>query len=219
MTIRYTIDLPGDRRLQFAVDPDRSPVRSTEGADWTALGFHQCPNCPLSNAEHGRCPAALDAQPLVEACSGLISHHSVRVIVEFGDRRRLSSDVDLQTALSSLLGLILSTSGCPILSRLRGMARVHLPFQTLEESQIRMVGAWLIGRLLEDNFRGSDSLQGLHELMVALGQVNRAFMNRLRHAASKDANLNALATLAASAMNVEFSLEEASEELGRYAIR
>ncbi len=218
MIITYHLDLPEGEPLSFRIDTERSYVPPVSGADWAKIDFHQCPNCPLSTS-HQYCPAAIDAQPLMDACGGLLSYSTARVQVALGERRTLTADCDLQTALTSVLGLLMSTSGCPIVSRLRGMARQHLPFQTLEESHLRMVGAWLVGRMLENDLQGSSSLQGLHELVHAIGLVNRSFMDRLRAAASKDANLNALATLAASAMNVEFSLEEASEELGRFAIR
>lgn len=218
MIISYQLELPEGPPLRFDIDTERTYVPPASGAAWAKLDFHKCPNCPLS-ADHAHCPAAIDTQPLMDACGGLFSYSSVRVRVELGERRTLAADCDLQTALTSVLGLLMSTSGCPIVSRLRGMARQHLPFQTLEESQLRMVGAWLVGRMLENDLQGSASLQGLHELVQAIGLVNRSFMNRLRAAASKDANLNALATLAASAMNVEFSLEDDSVELERFAIK
>lgn len=219
MIVHYRLLIPEGQKLSFQVDTEREHTVPQSGSDWARLGSHKCPNCPLAESQHRYCPAAVDTQPLVEACGGQVSFSKITATVQLGEQRTLTAVCDLQTALSSILGLIMATSGCPIVSRLRGMARQHVPFQTLQESHLRMVGAWLVGRMLEDEWDGVDSLAGLHELVREIGVVNRAFMNRLRAAASKDANLNALATLAASAMNVEFSLEDASDELERFAIR
>jgi len=219
MIIQYRLLIPGTEELSLQVDTEREYEQPPSAPDWAQLGFQKCPNCPLSAKEHRFCPAAVDIQPLMDACGGLLSFIEVTATVELGERRMYTAQCDLQTALSSMLGLMMATSGCPILSRLRGMARQHLPFQTLQDSHVRIVGAWLVGRILENDYRGADSLAGLQELVQAIGLVNRAFMNRLQAAVSKDANLNALATLAASAMNVEFSLEDASADLERFAIR
>ena len=59
----------------------------------------------------------------------------------------------------------------------------------------------------------------LTRLMEAIGDVNYAFMQRLRAAAREDAGINALAMLAAGALNVQVSLDDPLEGLGDYAIR
>lgn len=221
MKVVYELSIPGKSPLQFAVDTER-PASSGLTADlpaWTALDYHQCPNCPLRKSESPACPAAVDALPLVQGSANLLSHSVVQVQVELGGKRKLNAECDLQTALSSLLGLIMATSACPVVSRLHGLARLHLPFQSLQESHTRMVGAWLIGQVLDGKANGTGNLDGLQDLMNAVGQVNRAFMNRLQTAVRHDASLNAIANLAASAMNVQFSLDDAVAELADFAIR
>ena len=66
----------------------------------------------------------------------------VQVTVESATRTS-HAEVDLQVGLNSLLGLMMATSGCPVLSRLGAMASLHVPFCTLSETLHRTVGSYL----------------------------------------------------------------------------
>lgn len=224
MIIDYELLPAGGTALRYRVDTER-PISQGDASSpaWTALEYSQCPNCPYAGSH---CPAALDVAPLVEALGAVVSHARMRVRVHSAERV-IESEADVQTVLSALLGLLLASSGCPILNRLRGLARIHLPFQSLEETQFRLVGAWLLGRLGDAGQGGEAGDAGplrpdfaeLTRLMEAIGDVNYAFMQRLRAAAREDAGINALAMLAAGALNVQVSLDDPLEGLGDYAIR
>lgn len=223
MIIDYELLPAGGTALRYRVDTER-PISQgdADSPAWTALDYARCPNCPYAGSH---CPAALDVAPLVEALGAVVSHARMRVRVHSAERV-IESEADVQTVLSALLGLLLASSGCPILNRLRGLARIHLPFQSLEETQFRLVGAWLLGRLGDAGpaeGSGGAGLQpdfaALTRLMEAIGDVNYAFMQRLRAAAREDAGINALAMLAAGALNVQVSLDDPLEGLGDYAIR
>lgn len=214
----YELRLPDGGEQTFTVDPERAPAAEREAAaEWTRLETCQCPNCPLAMAEHPHCPAALDLEPVVHQFGDLLSYTEVELRIR-QDEREVATRCDMQTALGSLLGLILATGGCPILSRLRGLARIHMPLQSPEETQFRFVGAWLIGELLERPDQ-PPSLQGLAALAEDLGQVDKALMQRLRRAAREDASYNALAMLAASALSAQFAVDEAMADVAPYAIR
>ena len=57
-------------------------------------------------------------------------------------------ETSAQQAMSSVLGLIMATSGCPWTDRLRPMARFHLPFASEAETLYRSVGMFLLAREL-----------------------------------------------------------------------
>ena len=132
LQIRYRFDLPdgSQKQLSLSFDPRNFRLSNAAPAEppfWTELKFSQCANCPLSAAEHAHCPAALQMAPAVESLKELVSFDTVRVTVKQAERT-VYAETSAQQALSSVLGLIMATAGCPWTDRLRPMARFHLPF-------------------------------------------------------------------------------------------
>ena len=142
-TITYVFRLESGAEHRFDVDPNR-PVATGDLPDWTLLDTHKCGNCPLASAPGARCPAAADLVPIVAQFSALASIDSVDVRV-VRSQYEVHKHTDTQTALSALMGLILATSGCPILSRMRPLAHMHLPFPTETEAVYRVVSMHLLG--------------------------------------------------------------------------
>ena len=96
--------------------------------------------------------------------------------------------------MSSVLGLIMATAGCPWTDRLRPMARFHLPFASEAETVYRSVCMFLLARELA----GAARLQGfaaLEELYENLHVVNRDMSRRLGAATRTDPARNAMALL------------------------
>ncbi len=77
------------------------------------------------------------------------------------------------------------------------MVRFHLPFASLDETVFRMVSMHLLVQYYR-NQEGQKTewrLDGLTRVYAEVGLVNRDFAIRLRDAAKKDANINALVNL------------------------
>ena len=189
---------------------------ATEGPDWTALDYCQCVNCPLVSATNPRCPPAADLVPIVSAFSDADSTEQAEVRVVTPQREYLRT-CDLQTALRSLLGVVMATSACPILGRLRGMARFHLPFADRSETVSRVVSAYLVQQYFAalDGEVPDLALEGLAKLYEDLKEVNMAFADRLRVPAARDANINAVASLSGLTHLVAYSLDDDLLELRR----
>jgi hypothetical protein len=220
--ITYTFRLEDGQSCNFEVDLDRaSPPRPDPAAHaaWTKLDFQQCPGCPLQATDHPCCPAALDIERIVQTFASLVSHQEVAVEVHTAERTTLKR-TDAQTALRSLLGLILASGGCPILSRMKGPARLHLPFATFEETLFRMVGAYLVGQYLTTRQGGAPDwdLQGLSSLYGELQQVNTWLTRRLDVAAKRDANINAVVSLMTISALVAMSIDGQLSALAPFAI-
>ena len=220
--IEYTLTLDDGRTVHFKVDPERAPGATSDGEPhpcWTHLDYHQCPNCPLKASEHRYCPAALDIEQIVAAFGDVFSHHQVQVEVRTDERTYLKR-TDVQTALRSLMGLCLATGGCPVLSRMKGPARLHMPLATVEETLFRMVGAYLIGQYIAAHEGGTPDwdLKGLTRFYAELQDVNSSIKCRLDAAAEKDANINAVVLLMGISMLVSFSLEQQLFELKPFMI-
>lgn len=210
--IHYHFRLQDGQVFHFSVDPKRTgSLNPAENAPafWTRLEYHQCTRCPLRGSAHQHCPAALDTQHVAETFSSIISHARVSVEVNTPERTYLK-ETDAQTALRSLFGLVMATSGCPILSRFRGLAQMHLPFATLKEMTFRSVGSFLLHQYFrhQDGEQADWDLESLEAFCADLARVNECFKARLDDASVKDANLNAISSLFAMAIGVSMALQD-----------
>jgi len=180
---------------------------------WTALSFHKCPNCPLSESTHPRCPIAANLVPVVELLKDRISYEKVEVSVE-SEGRRYSKATSLQQAASSLIGIYNVTSGCPILDKLRPMVATHLPFMTSDETTYRMISTYLMSQyFLHRHGREADlELKGFLDFLHEARETNASFCARLHALGVKDASLNALANLNAMGEIVSLSIEDGELE-------
>ena len=199
--IRYTIRFGSGHVEVFDVALDeetleiQSPTPETLPA-WTALDFHQCPNCPLDVAEHPHCPLAVAIQGIVSRFEDVISHHEVDVHVDTPERR-VTLQTTSQVALSSLMGLVNAASGCPHTAFFKPMARFHLPFASGPETFARAVATYLTAQYLKkQRGEGADlELDGLQKIYETMQVVNTATAQRLRAATNEDASLNAVVRL------------------------
>jgi hypothetical protein len=217
VNIEYKFKLQTGEEFVFTVDTERAGGDSEDTTDfpyWTKLDFHKCIGCPLSETEHDFCPAALDAKRITETFKSMLSTERVTIEVTTPDRTYLK-ETDSQTGLRGLFGLVMATSGCPILSRFKGMASTHLPFATMEETILRVVGAYFIQQYLEQMDGGQPDwgLSGLNNFYTEIQEVNRCFKGRIDAASEQDANMNALGSLIYLAMGVSFSLEDQLADL------
>lgn len=217
--IEYELRLDDGSEHRFVVDPSRRLplVDETRAPEWTRLAYQRCRNCPLDEAEHDRCPAAVDASDILERFKSVLSYVQAEVRVHTGERT-FTRRVDVQTALHSLLGLVMATSGCPHLGSLRPLAHHHLPFATKEETVFRVTSAYLLRQhfVAMDGGEPDLKLDGLKRLYQELQEVNRAFTERVRAAAERDANLNAVVLLFSLSVLVSFTLDDLAQIRERY---
>ncbi len=196
--IRYRFDLPDGSQKVFEFHFDAKDFRMTnpspaEPPFWTELEFNQCANCPLNPQEHPHCPPALQMADAVEQLAALVSFDTVGVTVIQAERTNYA-EISAQQALSSVLGLIMATSGCPWTDLLRPMARFHLPFASDAETVYRIVTMYMLAR----EFGGANETEGfesLGELYKSLHVVNRDMSRRLGAATRTDPARNAIALL------------------------
>jgi hypothetical protein len=221
LKINYKFAMADGTQHEFTVDLHRD-LKSPPAADlpaWTRLDYHKCPNCPLKPAQSQHCPAAADLAPAIGTFAKVISYERAVVTVQT-EERTISKDCQVQQALSSLAALIMATGGCPILGRMRGLARTHLPFATMDETLFRSVGAYLVKQVLIHKQGGTPDwdLDGLKAHYDDLDTLNRAFKVRITEAAVQDSTLNAVATLGMLSMGVSMSIEDRLEELAQFTV-
>ena len=207
-----TFDLVLDRKTlsNAARYPANQPA-------WTLLSRNQCANCSLDLNRHLFCPVALNFAEIAEHFTQAVSHEPVRVVVTT-EERTYSKDTSLQQGLASLLGIVMTTSGCPVLEPLKPMVRFHLPFATLSETVYRIVSMCLVAQYLR-NGEGHPfdfALLELKKIYREVAIVNRDFVRRLRDASLEDANINALVGLDCFATMVPLIAEDTLKEIRQY---
>jgi hypothetical protein len=201
LRVRYRFQLPDGRREVFDLFFDSSDFRllnphPPELPFWTALGFNQCENCPLNASEHPQCPVAVQLVAIIERLERLVSYDQVRVDVHIVERV-VTQETTAQQALSSLLGLIMASSGCPRTAFLRPMARFHLPLANELETIYRSVTMYALAQLLKAGNGSSPDfkLEGLKEAYAELHKVNRGLAKRIGAATGSDPARNAVVLL------------------------
>jgi len=181
---------------------------------WTNLDFHQCPNCLLSIQASPKCPVAVHLVKLIESFEHLQSYDII--LVEIMTPERITfNETSAQKGLSSLLGLIMSTCGCPHTDFFKPMARFHLPFANALETTFRAVSMYLTAQYLRRNqgLNADLELEGLKKIYSNIQIINVAMAERVRTITPKDVALNALVMLDIYAQSVSFAIDESLDEI------
>jgi hypothetical protein len=183
---------------------------------WTALDFHQCPNCTLSAADHPYCPLVVNIVDIVKRFGDLVSHDEIRLEV-VTEERCVSQVTTAQRGICSLMGLLIATGGCPHTAVFRPMARFHLPLASEEETAYRVTSMYLLAQyyLMKAGKEASFELDGLRQVYDRVHMVNASVAKRLRAATTADASVNALIMLDVFAMGIPFTIEDSLEDIRR----
>lgn len=212
-----------DQRFEYAVelDPDtlEHEAPANAAALWTELGYKQCPHCPLSVETTPHCPLALRVSPLtrVPKCK---SYDPVRVVVTQDDKR-ISLDTTAQEAFSSLLGLIMPTSGCPHTSFFKPMAWYHQPFAAADETLFRVCASFLMQDFLLNkeplnqpgNSQQPPDLQALKTVYSNMHTINVKLASRLTYDVQTDSTLNAIVLLDLLTKDMPMAIDDGLNEL------
>jgi hypothetical protein len=172
------------------------PTGSPPALSWTRLDFEQCRCCPLDPTEISRCPVAVNIADIVETFKDKTSSESCKIRCEVQERIYLKKTT-LMEGISSIFGIIMATSCCPVMDFFKPMARFHLPFSTGDESTVRAVSMFLLGYYLQNAGGGSFhmAIKDLEERYARVRQVNEGLFARITHVGSEDADKNAIIML------------------------
>jgi len=220
MKVKYEFRFADGKTQEFVVDTEREvdDEAGTQGqaarAEWVHLDHCRCSNCPLAGKGVTNCPVAVDLEALVDSFKDQAAFQKVDVTVSTPERS-YSKHTSLEEALRSLLGLVMATSDCPLLSELRPMAIHHMPFATNDEFILRSVSIYLVQQYFayRAGAKPDWELKGLVERNRQLQLVNQALWQRIHSACERDANLKALLSFFSMASSVTFSLEAQLQKL------
>lgn len=210
MAIEYRITLDDDHEFNYRIELSREydPELAQQTPGWTRLEHQQCSNCPLSGQQFRHCPAAVDLHRVIEDFRGLPAFKKVSVRVRTPERE-YSKQVGLEEGLRALLGVIMATSACPVLGKLRPMAHNHLPFASNQEFILRAVSLYLTRQYfnMREGRLADWELKGLVRLFQQLKLVNQAFWQRIHDTCEGDSNLKAFLTFFSMSSSMTVSLE------------
>ncbi|ALG69520.2 DUF6901 family protein [Beggiatoa leptomitoformis] len=218
MFIEYTFTMDDGKVLHYKIHFERPRPNVLNKADyprWTELDFHQCSNCPLDMKEYSHCPAAIDAKEIILGFCEILSCSAADVRVRTPEREYIKRS-DAQTGLRALIGFVMATSACPLLSKMRGMAHYHLPFASLDEIVFRVTSSYLLKQYYNHQDGGVADLElnGLKMFYEEMQTLNYDFLQRIRAAASEaDSNLDVLSTLFSISALLSLRLEPHLEKL------
>lgn len=198
---KYTFVFTEEKKIEFVLTFDSEnfnlQTQNVESyPEWTYLSYHKCHICPLNETETKYCPTAVSLVPLINTFSSFTSYENVELRVETPQRIYIKNTT-VQKGLSSLIGLYMTTTNCPILSKLKPLARFHLPVATAEETFFRVVSMFLIQQylLLQQGKTPDWTLKDLTNLYEDIKIVNKSFCDRISSVIEKDASVNALIIL------------------------
>ena len=176
---------------------------------WVDLDYNKCTNCPLDKNTNPNCPAAMSMIDVIEFFSRFVSFEEAEIVIET-ENRSFSKITSLQVGISSLIGLCMATSGCPVLGKLKPMARFHLPFASAEETVYRAMSTYLLGQYFRKlNGKTPDwELENLEKIYHEIHTVNKSFSNRLKKIRIHDASINAIHILDIFANFVLFEIDK-----------
>ncbi|MBD9500232.1 DUF6901 family protein [Pseudomonas sp. BGr12] len=210
MAIEYRITLDDEHEFSYRIELERQydAEIAAQTPRWTRLENNRCSNCPLNPAQYSHCPAAVDLHRVIEDFRGLPAFKKVSVQVRTPEREYIKH-AGLEEGLRALLGVIMATSACPLLGKLKPMAQQHLPFASNQEFILRAVSLYLMRQYF--NFREGRhadwELKGLVKQFQQLQLVNQAFWQRIHETCDGDSNLKAFLSFFSMASSMSYSLE------------
>ncbi len=217
--ITYTFRLPDNRVETFRLEIEGQSLelaaeKPEQLPEWSELEFSKCDHCTLDPAVEKFCPLSANIALVVQRFNHILSFDELELEV-LTDERFITQKTTAQRALSSFMGLVMATSGCPFTAYFKPMARFHLPLASEEETIYRSVSMYLLAQYFhfrEDGTADFD-LQGLEKIYQDLLKVNLFIVKRLKAASKADSSVNAILILDMYARAMPYVIEESLEEL------
>ena len=218
-SVHYTFSGPERAKEKFHLEIDKDTIERVQvpiikPPAWTEMSFEQCPHCPWTADSHPYCPVAVNLVMIVDSFKGLLSYEQIHLEVVVEDRR-IAQETTVQKGISSLMGLLIATSGCVYTQFFKPMARFHLPLASQAETVFRATAAYLLAQyfLRKDGMPVDYDLTGLTGIYEDMQVVNVHVAKRLRSAIETDPAVNAIILLDVYSKSLPIVIEDSLEEI------
>jgi hypothetical protein len=209
----FNLEFTGGKEMIFDINLDKETLDIIETEyklpDWTRREAFGClnSNCLLLNKE--TCPIAKVVYKQLHSFKNIVSTEPVKATLTT-DERVFSKNCSVQTAVASITGILMATSGCPVFSKLKPMVRFHLPFASLEETEFRVFSMYFLAQYLRGRKKLSqdNSVLALEKLYDEIQEINMLAARKIQELEQSDATINGLVILYSFGQLVSFNLEE-----------
>ena len=200
-----------NKKFEINIDPQTLEVIREQEKDlpeWTKLKNFKCSHCPLDESKNEFCPLAISIRQVLLFFNDVPSYEKTKVTVNAKERQYVKN-VDIQTGVSSLMGIIMPTSGCPILAKLKPMVKFHLPFSNIEETEFKVFSMYLLAQYFKmKNGKEPDwEMKNLNEIYNDILTLNQNVAEKISKIEAMDAGINAVVILNNFADSVTFGLD------------
>lgn len=154
--------------------------------EWARLKNFRCSHCPLSQNNFEFCPLASSLASVINDFSEYYSFDNVELTIST-EEREFRKNTSLQDGVRSMLGIIMVTCGCPVMGKLKPMARFHLPFSTLEETQFRYFSTYILAQYFVEKNGGTPDWK-MEKLKYILEDIRTLNINVSRKIAELEVN-------------------------------
>lgn len=216
-SIRYQIffkqsDYVYDQTIELDDEEYEHPAPEGEIPQWCELEFKKCPNCTLNGIWHKHCPLAVRLIPFVKL-PALKSYDEVTAEVEL-ENKTITCDTTAQEAFSSLLGLVMATSGCPHTRFFKPMAWYHQPFCTPEETMYRACTTYLFSYAMHKRTDAAVmKFDDLKMIYKNIHMINVHIASRIKNYSDTDSAINAIVLLDLITKDLPIAVDEDLSEL------
>jgi len=200
------------KEFTFDIDAETLSLLATQKSSppsWTKLSCQKCPNCPLDESQYPYCPAATGIAETIESLSETLAIKEADVTVKTSERNYVKR-TSVAEGLSSMMALVMISSGCPVLSKLRPLVRNHLPFEAPEEQIYRSLGMYLLHQKFSAKSKDTPdwTLSDFTKFFEEINAVNESFCSRLREITIGEDNLNILTKLGCFTRYIGFRVSD-----------
>ncbi len=189
---------------------EKSPLAG-ENPDWARMDWFKCPICPIESGETTYCPLALRVNKVIKFFSDFPSFEKAKISVETAERGSYKY-TSVQTGISSMMGLFMASSGCPIIGQLKSLVRFHLPFASLAETEYKVLAMYILAQFFraKENKKIDWKLVKLRKIYNDIEQVNRHVVSKLAEIEMRDSSRNAVIALNSYAQYITMELDDES---------
>jgi hypothetical protein len=210
-----------DHRFEILLESEHlSLIRPDHAATppaWTRLRFEQCRCCPLDPSKVEFCPVAVNISDIVDIFKDKVSSESCKIRCMVKERTYLKK-TSLMEGISSVFGVVMATSRCPIMDFFRPMARFHLPFSSGDETTVRVVSMFLLRYYLRSGGQGdfARAVKDLEQRYARVRKVNEGLFARITHVGSEDADKNAIIMLHSLSQLLGMEIDQNLDSIAGY---
>lgn len=176
--------------------------------DWTSFEKFGCDHCKLKKVG-SKCPVAMNLSDIIEFFTDTPSYEEAKIYVVSNDRQ-YAKKTSVQVGVSSIIGILMASSGCPHLAKMKPLVKFHLPFASLEETEFRALSMYLLAQYFrKKNGQSADwELSGLMKVYEDIQKVNQNVASKIADLEKRDTSINAVVVLNNFADFVTFTIDE-----------